>query len=261
MNKTKLIMFAIAICCLILTLQMTIHAGTTAYNWYCKRNTNHCQPKCEPGMDFISQYNCFFIDTKLNDNSTPKRVYLTFDAGYENGNVEKILDILKEKNVPAAFFILNNIIKTNTDLIKRMAQEGHTVCNHTASHKDMSKIYDINEFSQELQKLENTYKEYTGLDMAKYYRPPEGRFSEENLEFASQLGYKTIFWSFAYADWDNKAQPSPDKALKLILDNVHNGAVLLLHPTSATNVSILGELIDILKNEGYTFGTLDQLTV
>ena len=125
----------------------------------------------------------------------------------------------------------------------------------------MSKIYDINEFSQELQKLENTYKEYTGLDMAKYYRPPEGRFSEENLEFASQLGYKTIFWSFAYADWDNKAQPSPDKALKLILDNVHNGAVLLLHPTSATNVSILGELIDILKNEGYTFGTLDQLTV
>lgn len=211
-------------------------------------------------MDFISQYNCFFIDTKLSDNSTPKRVYLTFDAGYENGNVEKILDILRQKKVPAAFFILNNLIKTNTDLVKRMAQEGHTVCNHTASHKDMSQIHDINEFSNELQKLESTYKEYTELDMAKYYRPPEGKFSEENLKFASQLGYKTIFWSFAYADWDNKAQPDRAKALKLILDNVHNGAVLLLHPTSATNASILEELIDTLQKDGYTFGTLDQLT-
>ena len=260
MNKNRLIMFAVAICCLILTLQISVHAGTTTYNWYCKRNSNHCQPKCEPSMDFISQYNCFFIDTKLSDNSTPKRVYLTFDAGYENGNVEKILDILRQKKVPAAFFILNNLIKTNTDLVKRMAQEGHTVCNHTASHKDMSQIHDINEFSNELQKLESTYKEYTELDMAKYYRPPEGKFSEENLKFASQLGYKTIFWSFAYADWDNKAQPDRAKALKLILDNVHNGAVLLLHPTSATNASILEELIDTLQKDGYTFGTLDQLT-
>ncbi len=260
MNKNKFLVFAVATCCIIATLQLTIHAGTTTYNWYCKRNTNHCQPKCEPGMDFISQYNCFFLDTKLLDDSLPKQVYLTFDAGYENGNIEKILDILKQKNVPAAFFILNNLIKTNTDLVKRMTSEGHTVCNHTASHKDMSRIHDINAFSAELQKLENTYKEYTGLDMAKYYRPPEGKFSEENLQFASQLGYKTIFWSFAYADWDNKAQPSPEKALKLILDNVHNGAVLLLHPTSATNAYILDDLIDALQKDGYTFGTLDQLT-
>ena len=141
-----------------------------------------------------------------------------------------------------------------------MVEDGHTVCNHTASHRDMTKIKNVDEFQSELEMLESVYKEYTGLDMAKFYRPPEGKFSEQNLKFAKELGYKTIFWSFAYADWDNSRQPSPESAYNLIMNNIHNGAILLLHPTSSTNAEILGRVIDELKIQGFTFGTLDQLT-
>ena len=259
MNNKILLLIAIILCC-ILTIQVTVYASENAYNWYCVRTKNHCQPKCEPDMGFIEKYNAFFIDKNHNDLCEEKQIYLTFDAGYENGNIERILDILQSKNVPAAFFILDNLIKSNTDLVKRMSNEGHLVCNHTASHKDMTKLHSIEEFDKELKKLEDIYREYTGCELGKYYRPPEGKFSEENLMFASELGYKTVFWSFAYADWDNNNQPSEQKALKLICDNLHNGAVLLLHPTSETNANILSDLIDICRSEGYNFGTLDQLT-
>ena len=211
-------------------------------------------------MSFIEKYEGYYLDKNHTDYGSEKVIYLTFDAGYENGNIEKILDILKEREVPAAFFVLSNIIKKDTQLIKRMAEEGHTVCNHTASHRDMTKIKNIDEFKSELEALESVYKEYTGLDMAKFYRPPEGKFSEQNLQFAKELGYKTIFWSFAYADWDNAKQPSPESAYNLIMSNIHNGAILLLHPTSSTNAEILGRVIDDLKIQGFTFGTLDQLT-
>ena len=186
-------------------------------------------------------------------------VYLTFDAGYENGNVEKILDVLKTENVKGAFFILGNLITRNTELVKRMADEGHTVCNHTVHHKDMTKVSSKEEFSAELCALEELYREYTGKEMAKYYRPPEGKYDEKTLAYANELGYKTIFWSLAYADWDNNKQPSIEKAMKILLDNMHNGAVILLHPTSATNAAIIGELIRTLKAEGYRFGELTGL--
>ena len=123
----------------------------------------------------------------------------------------------------------------------------------------MSKITDFEKFSLELQKLNESYKELTGENLKTYYRPPEGRFSLQNLSFASACGYKTVFWSFAYADWDNAKQPSAEFAKKKILDNVHNGCVMLLHPTSAVNAQILGEVIDIMRSEGYEFGTLDDL--
>lgn len=260
MKNNKYISLIITLACLLLTLQLTAHATAESFSWYCMRNKNHCQPQCEPNMNFINKYSGFFVDKKYDDNSARKQIYLTFDAGYENGNISKILDILKQKGVPAAFFILENIVKSNTELVLRMADEGHLVCNHTATHPDMTKKHSIEEFKLELERLENVYKEYTGRELAKYYRPPEGKFSLENLEYASALGYKTVFWSFAYADWDNHAQPSSDNAKKLILDNIHNGAVILLHPTSATNTTILPEIIDALLADGYTFGTLDQLT-
>jgi len=127
-------------------------------------------------------------------------------------------------------------------------------------HHDMSKITSIKEFEAELTALEKLYTETTGRRLAKYYRPPEGRFSEENLKFAEELGYKTIFWSIAYADWDNEKQPSADFAKEKILSNLHNGAIILLHPTSSTNVTILKDLIEAIKREGYRFGTPDELT-
>ena len=171
----------------------------------------------------------------------------------------KILDVLKEENVPAAFFVLGNLIKRDTALVKRMAEEGHLVCNHTVRHKDMSRA-DNATFLAELKDLERLYEDTTGCQMAAYYRPPEGRFSRENLVCAKKNGYKTIFWSFAYPDWDNGRQMSPEKAKTILLENAHNGEVMLLHPTSKTNADVLGDVIRALKVEGYRFGTLDELT-
>ena len=231
----------------------------TPINWYCTRNREHRQPLAAPELRIVEKYNGYYIDKKHGDDHDDKVIYLTFDAGYENGNVERILDTLAKENVRGAFFILGNLITKNTDLVKRMADEGHTVCNHTNRHKDMTAI-STQELKKELDDLEALYKEYTGYEMAKYYRPPEGRFNESSLQYVSELGYKTVFWSFAYADWDNQKQLSADAAKKKILDNIHNGAVILLHPTSATNAEILGDVIRELKSQGFRFGTLDELT-
>lgn len=234
--------------------------GGRSFSWYCAHRKDGKQPECDPEMRFIEDYGGFYIDRSHSDSDADDKViYLTFDAGYENGNVAKILDVLKEENVPGAFFILENIITHDTDLVKRMAEEGHTVCNHTAKHRDMSTVKDAAEFSEEMQRLEKVYNEYTGLEMAKYYRPPEGRFSENSIRFAEEAGYNTIMWSFAYADWDNNGQMSPESAKKKILEGTHNGMVILLHPTSATNASIMKDLITEWKNMGYRFGTMEEL--
>ncbi len=229
-------------------------ASDKAYSYYCKRCQNHEQPRLEPEFSFIKDNGGYYIGSPDD-----KVIYLTFDAGYENGNVERILDTLKKHSAPGAFFVLDNLIKRNTDLVERMENEGHTVCNHTAKHRDMTKITDKEEFEMELVALSSLYTELTGKKMAKYYRPPEGKFSEQNLQFANELGYKTVFWSFAYADWDNNKQPSADYAVDLIMKNTHNGEVVLLHPTSKTNADILDTLLTKWKEQDYRFGTLDEL--
>ena len=248
---------------MILAVLLAINAAcinNSSISWYCTRNKDHRQPIFAAELLFVEKYNGYYIDKKHGDGDDEKVVYLTFDAGYENGNVEKILDVMREENVKGAFFILGNLITKNTELVRRMAEEGHTVCNHTNRHKDMTKVGSPDEFKAELDALESLYREHIGLEMSKYYRPPEGKFSETTMKYASDLGYKTIFWSFAYADWDNSAQPSAAAAKKKIMDNMHNGAVILLHPTSATNAAILGDIIRELKGAGYKFGTLDELT-
>ncbi|MBQ9760616.1 MAG: polysaccharide deacetylase family protein [Clostridia bacterium] len=256
----RFLLETITVCVLFCTLITSIHAESASHSWYCKHVKNHEQPTADSSISFIESHNGFYVDHRHSDaTDADKVVYLTFDAGYENGNVGKILDVLKEKETPAAFFILGNLITHDTELVKRMLAEGHTVGNHTLRHKDMSRV-DNDAFLAELHALESLYKEKIGSKMASYYRPPEGRFSEENLICADQNGYKTIFWSFAYPDWDNKRQPDPEKAKQIILENLHNGEVMLLHPTSATNAAILGEIIDSIKAQGYRFGTLDELT-
>ena len=185
--------------------------------WYIKRN-GKLQPKMEKEAALLQNYNAYYIDNEHGDNAKEKILYLTFDTGYENGNVEKILDVLKEEDVPAAFFLLDNIIIKNTDLVKRMASEGHLICNHTKNHKDLTKCTRA-EIENNILALEKIYKSETGLEIAKYFRFPEGKYSENALKCVSDMGYKTIFWSFAYADWDNKNQPSEVAAIKKILDN------------------------------------------
>jgi len=231
----------------------TAFSASASHSWYCMRKKNHERPSCEGNMSFIENHDAFYLG---NDE---KVLYLTFDAGYENGNVAKILDTLKAENVTGAFFVLEHLVKNNTFLVKRMCDEGHLVCNHTATHPDMSKKATEEEFMQELWALEDVCEEY-GIKLSDYYRPPEGRFSEDNLRIAAKNGYKTIFWSYAYADWDNNAQITPSAAYEKVLSGTHNGEVILLHPTSKTNAAILGDLIREWKAQGYRFGTLDELT-
>ena len=206
------------------------------------------------GQDQLARYNAAYIG-----NTEEKVLYLTFDAGYENGCTAQILDVLKAKGVPAAFFLVGNYIEKNPDLVKRMVKEGHTVGNHTMHHYDMSKLSDKAAFSKELTDLETLYRDTIGSEMPKFYRPPQGIYSEENLKMAQELGYKTVFWSLAYMDWKNDAQPTKEEAFQKLLPRIHSGAVVLLHSTSRTNAQILNELIEKWKALGYRFGTLDEL--
>ena len=198
-------------------------------------------------------------DAAYVGNPEEKVLYLTFDAGYENGCTAQILDTLQKHNVKAAFFLVGNYLQKNADLVRRMVEEGHIVGNHTMHHPDMSAIAEKEAFQKELTDLESLFKEITGKELPKYYRPPQGIYSEENLKKAKELGYKTVFWSLAYKDWDNNSQPTRDYALGKLIPRSHNGAVILLHSTSKTNAEVLDELLTQWKSLGYRFETIDKL--
>ena len=234
------------------------HTETTCYSWFFQPNRKHLCPPLDDSFRFIRLYNAWYADTDVPEGE--KVIYLTFDAGYDNGNIDKVLDTLKKHKAPAAFFIVEHLVKATTPLVQRMIDEGHTVCNHTAKHHDMSRITDRAAFEGELRSMETVYRETMGCDIAPYYRPPEGKFTELNLQYATDMGYKTIFWSCAYADWDENRQPDPDYALEKLISLTHNGMVLLLHPTSSTNAKILDKLMDTWEKNGFRFGTLDELT-
>ncbi len=254
--------FLICLFCAIqcFSLPVLAEGKNTEYSWYCPHVTGNVQPTAGKELLFCREYSAYYLDCAHTDiNDADKVVYLTFDAGYENGNIAKILDTLAEEKVLGAFFILGNLVNKSSDIVKRMAEEGHTVCNHTLSHKNMSQCSD-DALLTELHALEEKYFDLTGQTLSHYYRPPEGRFSKNNLKCLSENGYKTVFWSFAYVDWNNGKQPDTEQAKQKILDNLHNGEVMLLHPTSSTNASILGDVIKELKSRGFRFGTLDELT-
>ena len=198
-------------------------------------------------------------DAAYIGNSEEKVIYLTFDAGFENGCTEKILDVLKKHEAPAAFFLVGHYIEKNADLVRRMAAEGHTVGNHTMHHYDMSKLSETAAFEKELADLEILYKEVTGCDMPKFYRPPQGIYSESNLQMAKEMGYKTVFWSLAYVDWNQNKQPTKEYAFSKLLPRIHNGAVVLLHSTSTTNAEILDELLTAWEQQGYRFAPISEL--
>ena len=204
--------------------------------------------------DFLKQYDAWFTG-----DTGKKTIYLTFDAGFENGNTPAILDALKKHNAPAAFFVVGNYISTAPDLVKRMVEEGHIVGNHTFHHPDMSQIADKASFEKELQQLETLYQECTGKEMPKFYRPPQGKYNEKNLQLAKELGYKTVFWSLAYVDWYTDNQPTHEEAFSKLLPRIHNGAIVLLHSTSQNNAEILDELLTKWEEQGFTFGSLEEL--
>ena len=243
--------FAVAVT---VAVQVFAHSALETGSWGLSFRQEGAPPIGTAGRDQLKEYDAVYIG-----DPNQKVLYLTFDAGYENGCTEKILDTLKKQDVKAAFFLVGNYIEKNADLVRRMAEEGHTVGNHTMHHPDMSAISDPAAFGKELKGLEDLYRETTGKELARYYRPPQGVYSEENLKMAKELGYKTVFWSLAYVDWNNDAQPTKEQAFAKLLPRTHPGAVVLLHSTSGTNADILDELLSKWKEEGYRFGTMEEL--
>ena len=193
------------------------------------------------------------------DETDEKVIYLTFDAGYENGNLPAILDALKNHQAVDTFFVVGNFLETSPELTKRMVAEGHIVGNHTYHHPDMSKISTKEAFEKELNDVETLFQSITGSEMAHYYRPPQGKYSTSNLEMAKELGYKTFFWSLAYVDWIQDEQPTKEQAFSKLLSRIHPGAVVLLHSTSSTNAAILDELLTKWEEMGYHFAPLSEL--
>lgn len=202
----------------------------------------------------LAIYDAYYVG-----DTEEKVIYLTFDAGYENGYTEAILEALKNQEVAATFFIVGHYLESAPELVKQMVADGHTVGNHTYHHYDMSKISDQATFEKEMRDLEVLYEEVTGEILAMYYRPPQGKYSESNLKMAQSMGYETFFWSLAYVDWYQDKQPSHEEAFKKLVDRIHPGAIVLLHSTSQTNGEIMEELIIKWKELGYTFAALDQV--
>lgn len=223
-------------------------------NWGLSFQEEGQPPVANATFEELSRYNAFYAQ-----DTDEKVLYLTFDCGYENGNTGKILDTLKKHNVSATFFVVGTYIESDPDLIRRMADEGHTVGNHTWHHPDMSQLSTMETFQKELTDVEAAYKEVTGEEMTKFYRPPQGKYSESNLKMAQELGYKTFFWSLAYVDWYEDNQPSKEEAFEKLLGRIHPGAIVLLHSTSGTNAEILDELLGKWEEMGYQIKALTEL--
>ncbi len=253
-RRDRFILLGAIVAALVLSLTQFFYNAVETGAWGLSFRQEGQPPLGPASVDALKQYEAAYI------GDTGKKVlYLTFDAGYENGCTEKILDVLKSHQVSAAFFLVGNYMEKNPELVRRMVDEGHIVGNHTMHHPDMSKIADPAAFARELQELEALFLQITGKEMPKYYRPPQGIYSEENLKMAQDLGYKTVFWSLAYVDWNNDNQPTREQAMAKLLPRTHNGAVILLHSTSATNAKILDELLTNWEQEGYRFAGIWEL--
>ncbi len=220
-------------------------------NWGLGFGAEGQKPTGNASIQEMKQYDAYYMA-----EGDEKVLYLTFDCGYENGNTAPILDALKKHNAPATFFVVGHFLESAPDIVKRMVEDGHTVGNHTYHHYDMSKISDQTSFQKEMNDVSDKFREITGTELAMYYRPPQGKYSTANLQMAKDMGYSTFFWSLAYVDWDQDAQPSHEEALKKLMGRVHPGAIVLLHSTSKTNGEILDEVLTKWEEMGYTFRPL-----
>ena len=223
-------------------------------NWGLGFGQEGTKPTGNASAEALAEHNAYYCGP-----GEEKVIYLTFDCGYENGNTEPILDALKKHNAPAAFFVVGHFLESAPEIVKRMAAEGHSVGNHTYHHPDMSKISDMASFQKEMDDVAALYKEVTGQELAMYYRPPQGKYSTENLKMAKELGYSTFFWSLAYVDWNQDDQPSHEEAFDKLLSRIHPGAIVLLHSTSKTNGEIMDELLTKWEEMGYPFKPLSDL--
>jgi peptidoglycan-N-acetylmuramic acid deacetylase len=260
--KTKIRIAGLSVIVILIFSLSVVNINTVATNsemlsnkkigWGIKRNDNHEQPDLGKTNQTLLEENkgiCLGSNEKKN-------IYLTFDEGYEAGYTPKILDVLKQNNVKATFFITAHYLNTQSDLVKQMIDEGHIVGNHTVNHKSMPSLTQeqINSEVMDLHKAIYSKFEYE----MKYLRPPMGEYSQKTLAVTNSLGYTTVMWSFAYEDWNEKSQPDEEKSKQKILNNVHNGEIMLLHGNSKTNTNILDSIIKQIKQMGYEFKSLDE---
>ncbi len=235
-------------------IRPTVITCSAEGNWGLSFQTEGEPPVANASMEELAKFDAYYAQ-----DTSDKVLYLTFDAGFENGNTPAILAALKKHHVPATFFVVGTYIESNPDLVKRMEEEGHTVGNHTYHHPDMSKLSSQTAFEKELKDVEDAYNKVTGKEMIKFYRPPQGKYNESNLQMAKDLGYHTFFWSLAYVDWQENNQPTKEEAFDKLLTRVHPGAIVLLHSTSKTNGKILDELLTKWEEMGYQFKSLQEL--
>lgn len=232
----------------------TGNLSNTRSGWGLKRNSEHRQPEMPSGIsNTLKKYGAYWIGSP-----DEKVVYLTFDEGYENGYTPKILDVLKANDVKAAFFVTGHYLKSQPGLVRRMVEEGHIVGNHTETHPSLPDVSD-EQIKEELQSVEKRYEEVTGRKDMKYLRPPKGEYSERTLAVTRELGYHNIFWSMALVDWV-PMPGGPQESYQSVMDNLHNGAVILLHAVSRDNTEAMDRILKDIKGQGYTFKTLDDLT-
>lgn len=244
---------------LILAVLFSVPAYAQGSSWFVRREKDHVQPSVSGELErLLVDFDGYYVDKRCGTGADDKVIYLTFDAGYENGNVSRILDVLREEKVHGAFFILSHLVLSAPDVVKRIHSEGHLLCNHTAHHKDMTALSAC-EIEKEISSLGKTCQETLGLRLSPFFRPPEGKYDQKTLKIAKELGYKTVFWSLAYADWNDDVAPCDEKAIQLLKDNTHTGAIVLLHPTSDINVRILKDMIHYWREQGYRFGSLEEL--
>ena len=231
----------------------TSNLSNTKCAWGFRRMKDAMQPEFSAGyVKPLDEYGGIYVG-----NKDEKVIYLTFDEGYENGYTAKILDTLKEKEAPAIFFVTMPYVKQNKELVQRMIDEGHIVGNHTVNHPSMPEVLDDEKVKKEVMNLHDYVKENFNYEMS-YIRPPKGEYSERTVKICKDLGYTTVLWSAAYDDWDVKKQDRLEYARKMILNNLHNGCVMLLHAVSKDNTALLPEVIDEIRNQGYELCSLDE---
>ena len=231
----------------------TSNLSNTKCAWGFRRMKDAMQPEFSVGyVKPLVEYDGIYVG-----NKDEKVIYLTFDEGYENGYTAKILDTLKEKEAPAIFFVTMPYVKQNKELVQRMIDEGHIVGNHTVNHPSMPEVLDDEKVKKEVMDLHDYVKENFNYEMS-YIRPPKGEYSERTVKICKDLGYTTVLWSAAYDDWDVKKQDRLEYAKKMILNNLHNGCVMLLHAVSKDNTALLPEVIDEIRNQGYELCSLDE---
>ncbi|WP_407270847.1 delta-lactam-biosynthetic de-N-acetylase [Radiobacillus sp. PE A8.2] len=234
---------------------MPMNTDAASYGWGYKKGTNHEPPEVGKYANILEKYGGYYLD-----KSGDKVIYLTFDNGYEQGYTGDILNVLNEYQIPATFFVTGHYVESSEELVKRMVKDGHIVGNHTYYHPDLTTI-SKEEMKKELDKLEKAVANITSQKSMKYVRPPKGAFSDQSLQWLNEFGYIPMFWSLAFVDWNINDQKGWQKSYNSVIQQIHPGAVILLHTVSKDNADALEHLITDLRKQGYTFKSLDDLVL